>query len=71
MLAIGFTFAVSLRRYFPGTRVTSSVPLFLAASFGLMTPMYAVGRITTNKEVIEELGHLDPKIEEKLKYLKV
>jgi hypothetical protein len=53
MVAIGFTFALSLRRYFPDTVITNNKIVYSAVSLGVMMPMYAMAKISTNKEVID------------------
>ena len=55
MVALGFSFGLSLKRYFPGTVITEVQPLFVLATFSIILPCYSLGKIYTNREIIDKL----------------
>lgn len=59
MLVLGFTFGLSLKRYFPGMLLTENNRLFVLTTLAIMAPCYALGKLHTNREVITRLSILE------------
>ena len=58
-LVVGFSFGASLKRYFPEAFFVSSTPLFIATMVSIMFPCFCLANVYTNREVIQQLHHLE------------
>ena len=55
VVALTFSYGLSLKRYFPDSVITRQTPMFVLTTLSIMLPSYAVARIYTNREIIAKL----------------
>ena len=58
-LGVGFSFALSLKRYFPDAFFTNSTGLYAGTMLAIIFPCFCLAHVYTNREVIQQLGHLE------------
>lgn len=54
-MGLGLSLAISLRRYFPESRITNDKNLYFGALICVLLPSYVISVIYTNREVISQL----------------
>lgn len=55
-IGLGFSFGLSLKRYFPESIITTDKMLYFMAMLSVLLPGYVISTIYTNREVISQLN---------------